>query len=62
MDLNKIVCPCVNVTAGMISEAVSSGARTLEEVMAKTNAGSICGACTDEVKNCMDYFIAESKA
>lgn len=32
MDLNKTVCYCMNVTNGMIKDAVESGATTLEEV------------------------------
>ena len=32
MDLNKVVCNCLNITNGMIKDAVDAGARTFEEV------------------------------
>lgn len=56
MDLDKIVCTCMNVTAGMIKDAVDSGANTLEEVQAVTYAGTVCGACTEDVQRLVDYF------
>lgn len=31
MNLEKIVCNCMNVTSGMIKDAVDAGADTLEK-------------------------------
>lgn len=59
MDLDKIVCACMNVTTGMIRDAVNAGANTLEEVQAATCAGTVCGACTEDVRNLVDYFVGE---
>lgn len=59
MDLNKIVCNCYSVTNGMIKEAVEAGATTLEQVMDATNAGTVCGACIDDIQHLVDEFVGE---
>ena len=59
MNLDKVVCSCLDITVGMIKDAVDSGASTLEEVQEKTGAASVCGACADEVQRCVDYFATE---
>lgn len=59
MDFDKIVCNCMNVTTGMIKEAVDSGADTLEKVQQATGAGTVCGACLDDVERLVDYFMAK---
>ena len=61
MDMDKIVCNCYSITNGGIKEAVDNGATTLEEVMDVTGAGTICGACVDDVKRLVDEFVAERK-
>lgn len=61
MDMDEVVCTCANVTNGMIKEAVDSGAVTLEEVQEKTGAGTICGACCDDISHLVDEFVAEKK-
>jgi len=60
MDLDKIVCYCTNVTNGMIKEAVDSGAHTLEEVQEITGAGTVCGACLEDVKRLVEEFVSEA--
>lgn len=59
MNLDKIVCTCANVTNGMIKDAVDSGASTLEEVQEATGAGTVCGACLDDVQRLVDFFVEE---
>lgn len=61
MDLNKIVCTCMSVTNGMIKEAVENGAETLEQVQEATGAGTVCGACLEDVERLVDEFVAEKK-
>lgn len=56
MDMDKIVCACNSVTNGMIKEAVEAGAKTLEEVQEKTGAGTVCGACTEDIQHLIDEF------
>lgn len=59
MDLNKIVCNCLNVTNGMIKDAVNNGANTLEEVQEITGAGTVCGSCIDNVQHLVEQFVTE---
>ena len=60
MNLDKIVCSCLGVTAGAIKDAVESGAHTREEVQEATGAGTVCGACLEDVRHLVDEFVAES--
>ena len=59
MNLDKVVCNCLNITNGDIKNAVYSGASTLEDVQEITDAASICGACADDVQRLVDYFTTE---
>lgn len=38
MNLDKVVCNCMNVTSRMIKDAIDNGASTLEEVQSVTGA------------------------
>ncbi len=57
MNSDDVICSCLGVTAGMIKEAVESGARTYEEVKEATGAGSVCGACESDVQNVIDEVL-----
>lgn len=59
MDPDKIVCSCLGVTNGRIKEAVDSGASTLEEVQEITEAGTICGACLEDVQHLVEALVRE---
>lgn len=59
MNLDKVVCHCLDVTNGMIKNAVYAGASTLEEVQNITGAGTICGACIEDVQHVIDFFVNE---
>lgn len=59
MNLDKIVCNCLNITNGMIKDAVDAGASTLEEVQEATSAGTICGACIEDVRHLVEQFVNE---
>lgn len=61
MNLDKIVCSCMNVTIGTIKSTVDAGANTLEEVQAATGAGTVCGACLDDVTRLVEFFVEEKK-
>lgn len=56
MNPDKVVCTCLNITNGMIQEAVESGAKTLEEVQEVTGAGTVCGVCLDDIQHLVDEF------
>lgn len=59
MDLDKVVCNCLNVTNGMIKDAVEAGASTLEEVQDSTGAGTVCGACVEDIQHLVEQFVKE---
>lgn len=59
MNFDKIVCYCMNVTNGMIKNAVDSGANTIEDIQEKTGASSVCGTCTENVQHLIDFFVEE---
>jgi nitrite reductase (NADH) large subunit len=40
-----IICNCVGIRRGRLSEACVSGCRTIEQLSAATNAGTVCGSC-----------------
>lgn len=61
MNMDKIVCNCMSVTNGMIKDAVDAGASTLEEVQEATGAGTVCGACEEDVRRLVEQFVAERK-
>ena len=62
MDREKVVCNCLNVTNGMIQDAVNDGANTLEEVQEITGAGTVCGICLDDLENLVNTFVKERDA
>jgi NAD(P)H-nitrite reductase large subunit len=49
----------MNVTNGMIKEAVDNGASTLEEVQMETGAGTVCGTCLDNVQRLVESLVKE---
>lgn len=61
MNMDKVVCNCMSVTNGMIKDAVDAGASTLAEVQEATGAGTVCGACEEDVKRLVEQFVAERK-
>ncbi|MBE5926610.1 MAG: (2Fe-2S)-binding protein [Lachnospiraceae bacterium] len=61
MNLDKVVCNCMNITNGMIKEAVDAGATTLEDVQEQTGASTVCGACLEDVQRLVDFFVSEQE-
>lgn len=59
MNLDKVVCSCLNITNGTIKTAVNAGASTLEDVATITGATTVCGACREDVQHLIDFFVAE---
>ena len=59
MNLDKIVCNCMSITNGMIKEAVDAGATTVEEVQDATGAGTVCGACLEDIERLVEHFVNE---
>ena len=42
---DAVVCSCLGVTRGRISEVVRDGALSLDQIVAQTNASTACGSC-----------------
>lgn len=56
MDQEKVVCTCMGVTVGAVKDAVENGADTLTEIQDATGAGTVCGACLEEIERLTDQF------
>jgi len=50
------VCQCNGVTKGRIRECWEQGARTVEDVAARTRAGTGCGGCRDAVEGIVGWL------
>lgn len=50
MDNETIVCFCHKVNYGTILESINNGAKTVDEIVEKTSAGSACGGCKTKIK------------
>lgn len=50
MSEAKVICTCMGVTDEDIKKAVKDGAKNYEEVQEKTQCGTVCGMCEEEVK------------
>ncbi len=59
MNPDDIICSCLDITNGMIQEAVANGAKTLEDVQEINNVGTICGACIEDVENLIAELTAK---
>lgn len=51
MDREQVICPCLDVTAGQIMDAYEEGATTVDAIKDITGAGTVCGACMDEIED-----------
>ena len=72
-EIEKIVRPCglgnskardISACMKMIRDVYGgnvpeSGASTLEEVQEATGAGTVCGACLEDVQRLVDYFVEQ---
>lgn len=50
MNDDEIICNCLGVSVKDIKDAIASGCQNFEQVQEKTGAGTVCGACNDEVE------------
>lgn len=49
-----IVCHCEQVNDRTVRDAIAAGARTLDDVINRCNAGGNCGGCHDSIENLLD--------
>lgn len=52
--MSEEICHCFNVTKKDIEDAVDDGALTVEAVGEKTNAGTGCGGCQENIQGIID--------
>ena len=52
----EIICTCLNVTDKDLEEAYKDGARTWEDLQARTKIGSACGGCKARAMEKMHEF------
>lgn len=52
--MSEEICHCFNVTKKEIEDAVDGGAKTVEAVGEKTNAGTGCGSCQENIQEIID--------
>lgn len=50
MNEDEVICPCIGTTVRDIMDAVENGANTVEDIQAITNAGTVCGACINDIE------------
>lgn len=54
LDLNKVICHCMNVTGGDIKNAIDEGAKDFEEVQEITQCSTGCGTCRTKVEKAIE--------
>lgn len=51
----RIVCSCMEVTEDQIIDAIlSKNCRTFEDIQRDTQAGTICGACEEDINEILN--------
>lgn len=51
---NRVICACQDIDVEAIKKAVEAGAETVDDIMEATGAGTICGACIDEIAEVLE--------
>ncbi|ESQ90174.1 nitrate reductase [Asticcacaulis sp. AC460] len=52
-DKGRIICACRNVGEKTVQAAIAEGALTVEAIGQATSAGTSCGSCKGELKQCL---------
>lgn len=56
-DMSEIICSCLDLSAQDIADAINNGARSYEDVVAATDATTVCGVCEDAVRELVDELL-----
>jgi len=54
MDMEEIVCPCLNVSTQDIADAMEGGASSYDEIVETTEVTTVCGVCEDRVREVIE--------
>jgi nitrite reductase (NADH) large subunit len=49
-DKSETICYCADIDYDTILKAIKQGAKTLEDIADKTDAGIACGYCIEELE------------
>jgi bacterioferritin-associated ferredoxin len=50
MDRNDILCSCLDITKGTVEDAIKEkNLKSVQQVQDETEAGTVCGACVDDI-------------
>lgn len=49
----------MGITNGQIRDAVYAGANTVTDVQEATEAGTVCGACLEDIERLVKEFVKE---
>lgn len=60
-DKGRIICACSSVGENAITACIDEGATTVEEIGEATRAGTACGSCKGELKQCLLRHAAAAK-
>jgi bacterioferritin-associated ferredoxin len=46
---DEIICNCMQITRSEIEDAIKQGYDSLEKIQDKTEAGTVCGICVEDI-------------
>lgn len=52
--MSREVCTCLGLSEDDIKKAIKDGATTVDAIEEATGAGSVCGACKDDIQEIID--------
>lgn len=56
---DEIICNCNQITRGEIEDAIrNKNLKTVDEVGETVDAGTVCGACQDDIQEILDTLNA----
>ncbi len=58
---SAVVCNCTGVTRGQCSQAISSGCNSIESVMQRTSASTVCGSCRPLIQSLLGGVVKADK-
>jgi bacterioferritin-associated ferredoxin len=59
---DKIICNCMDITyAELEKKILEQNLNTLELVQEKTEAGTVCGSCVDDISDLLDELKKSGK-
>jgi bacterioferritin-associated ferredoxin len=60
MERNDILCSCLDITKGTVEDAIKEkNLKSVAQVQDETEAGTVCGACVDDIYNLLEEINGE---